>query len=109
MGLESEPGADMGIGCGQWASIPADRMDDKIRRQMNLLLEVPEEQMAGWPRLTRLAGRRGANRKDLRLPRFHITYKHPVCRGRKTGACCALCVWGNRHSFRQWPQDVRRV
>ena len=53
MGLESEPGAGMGIGCSQWAPIPADRVDDKITSQMDLLLEVPEEQMAGWPRLTR--------------------------------------------------------
>jgi hypothetical protein len=64
MGLESEPGTGMGIGCGQQASIPADRVDDKIRRQINLLLEVPE-QMAGWPRLTLGARRQGANRKDL--------------------------------------------
>ena len=66
------------IGCGERASIPTDRVDDKIRRQMNLLLEVPEEQMAGWPRLTRATRRRRANRKDLRLPRFHITYKRPL-------------------------------
>src|ERR1700736_6722604 len=76
MGLESEPGTGMGIGCGQQASIPADRVDDKIRRQKNLLLEVPEEQIAGWPRLTRAARQRRANRKDLRLPRFHITYTY---------------------------------
>ncbi len=76
MGLESDPGAGMRIGCGQWAAIPTDRVDDEITRQMNLRVEVPEEQMAGCPRLTRSRGGERANRKDLRLPRFHITYKN---------------------------------
>ena len=35
------------IGCGQWTAIPTYRVDDKITGQMNLLVEVPEEQMAG--------------------------------------------------------------
>jgi hypothetical protein len=55
MGLEGEPGVGMRIGCNRWTAIPTDRVDDKIRRQTNLLLEVPEEQMAGWPRITRSA------------------------------------------------------
>jgi hypothetical protein len=73
----------MGVGCGQRATIPSDRVDDKITGQMNLLVEVPEEQMAGQLRLTRLARRRRASRKDLRLPRFHITY---IDRLKKEGA-----------------------
>jgi hypothetical protein len=88
MGLESEPGAGMRIGCSQWASIPTDRVDDKITSQMNLRVEVPEEQMAGWPRLTRAARRQRANRKDLRLPRFHITYTNRAAsRYPQTGVC----------------------
>jgi hypothetical protein len=74
MGLESEPSTGMEIGCGERAAIPADRVDDKIRRQMNLPLEVPEEQTTRWPHLTQGSRGHGANRKDLRLPRFHITY-----------------------------------
>ena len=75
MGLESDPGTSMEVGCDQRVTIPSDRADDKITGQMNLLVEVPEEQMAGQLRLTRLSRRRRANRKDLRLPRFHITYR----------------------------------
>ena len=86
MGLESEPSTGMEIGCGERASIPADGVDEKIRRQMNLPLEVPEEQTAGWPRLTQAARRGRANRTDLRLPRFHITYRSP-CEHRKTAVC----------------------
>ena len=51
MGLEGEPSTGMRISGGQQVPVPADRVDDKIRRQMNLPLEVPEEQMAGLPQL----------------------------------------------------------
>jgi hypothetical protein len=58
MGLKGQPCTGMEIGCGEWASIPTDRADEKIRRQMNLLLEVPEEQMGmATPHAGRAAGR----------------------------------------------------
>jgi|ERR1700678_1691953 hypothetical protein len=45
----------MGIACSRWAPIPANRVNGEVTSQINLLLKVPEEQMAGWPRLMRAA------------------------------------------------------
>ena len=67
MRLESEPGKAMGIACGQQASIPVDWVDDKIRRQMNPLLEVPEEHVPRPARLALAVRQREANRKGLQF------------------------------------------
>jgi hypothetical protein len=40
MGLKSEPGTRMLIGCGHWAAIPTDRVDDKIGCQVDLLMKI---------------------------------------------------------------------
>jgi hypothetical protein len=45
----------MRIGRNQRAPIPADRVDNKITRQADLLMEAPEEQRGGRRRITRPA------------------------------------------------------
>ena len=99
MGLEGEPGRAWGSAATKghrsqrigWTTKSQDKRTSCWRFQKN---------RGGGARLTRFALRRGADRKDLRLPRFHITYiGRLACQGhRQTGACCVLSAWGNRHN-----------
>jgi hypothetical protein len=57
----------MRVGCDERAALPTNRMDDKLKRQMDLPMETQGEQTQAGSALTRDTRRR-TNGKYLRLP-----------------------------------------
>jgi hypothetical protein len=57
----------MRVGYNERVALPTNRVDDKLKRQMDLLMETQGEQKQGGSALMRDARQR-ANGKYLRLP-----------------------------------------
>jgi len=66
--LQQKPRMGVSVRCDQVTPIPTDRVNGKLERHMNLLVEIQGEQARQRERLTRGAWRRRASGKHLRLP-----------------------------------------